>query len=43
MKKKYYTVPETDWQEAENAVCFLAESIGGTLPELEDSGITIEW
>ena len=43
MKKMYYTAPEAEWLEAENALSFLAESPTGDIPELEDSGITIVW
>lgn len=44
MYKKIYTVPETEWLEAETALNFLqATSPGGDIPALEDSGIDINW
>ena len=43
MKKVHYTAPQAELLEAENAHCFLQESPGGSIPELEDSGIEIVW
>ena len=43
MTKTRYTAPQAELLEAENAYCFLQESPGGDIPELEDSGITIVW
>lgn len=44
MTKKYYTAPEAEWLEAETALNFLqANSTGGTIDELQDSGMDIVW
>ncbi|MBO4476618.1 MAG: hypothetical protein J5737_07860 [Bacteroidales bacterium] len=45
MTKKYYSAPQAEWLEAVNAGCFLQESLGGTIPSLEedDTYSTINW
>ena len=43
MTKKYYTAPEAERLEVVNASSFLAESPSGEIPDLQDSGIEIEW
>lgn len=44
MTKMYYSAPEAEWLEAETALNFLqANSTGGTIDELQDSGMDIVW
>lgn len=43
MTKKYYTAPEAERLEAVNASSFLADSPNGEIPDLQDSGLEIEW
>ncbi len=43
MYKKHYTVPETEWLEAENASCFLEESPGASIPDLGYDDTEIKW
>ena len=45
MNKKYYKAPVAELQEAMTAAALLSESVnsGGSIPELEDSGIEITW
>ena len=43
MTKKHYSAPQAEWLEAENATCFLEQSPGGTIDDLQDSGIDITW
>jgi len=44
MKKTYYSAPQAEWLEAENATCFLEQSPNGEIPALQDGGWgDIEW